>query len=363
MLRHRLALTGAVPALFTRRRAFLVAGSFLLTTCSSPGPKIEFTRVPPADKGGPDAMDVIEGKVTGAKPGQEIVVFARSEVWWAEPRLGRLFTEIKPDGTWKTQTHLGTEYAAALVNAASYRPPFTSEILPRQGGSVAAIAVVPGTASSRSLHHTLNFSGYQWNVRASPSDRGGKNSYDPANAWVDSSGAMHLRIAGEPGNWTCAQVILTRSLGYGTYRFVVRDIAKLDPAAVLAMYTLSDAGAASQNRNPREWDVEFSRWGDPKEKNARYMLQPSYLGQNTIPFEAPPGLLTHVVRWDSSSVRMTTLRRPGPESTIAAEHNFTSSIPIPGDEKFRINFYDFQRGPQLLREGAEVVIEKFEYLP
>src|SRR5215469_4329466 len=75
------------PEVLTRRRLLWGAGSLLLSACSASHPTIEFTRVPPADKGGPDVMDVIEGRVRGAKPGQQIVVFAHGEVWWAEPRL------------------------------------------------------------------------------------------------------------------------------------------------------------------------------------------------------------------------------------------------------------------------------------
>jgi hypothetical protein len=306
-------------------------------------------------------MDVIEGRVKGAKPGQQIVVFAHGEVWWAEPRLGPLSTIIQADSRWTTPTHLGTEYAAVLVEP-GYQPPFTADTLPKQGGPVAAVAVVPGVKPTRPIHHTLQFSGYEWNVRASPSGRGGYNPHDPANAGVDATGALHLRLTGEPGKWTCGQVILTRSLGYGTYRMTVRDISDLDPAAVLAMYTLSDAGAAAPDRNPREWDVEISRWGDPSAKNARYVVQPAY--QNTEWFEAPRGALTHQVQWESGRLRMTTVRGAGTGArAVASEHTFTSGIPVPGDEKFRIDFYDFQRGPQLVRHGSEIVIERFEYLP
>jgi hypothetical protein len=307
-------------------------------------------------------MDVIEGRVKGAKPGQQIVVFARGEVWWAEPRLGgRVFTPIQPDSTWTTRTHLGTEYAAALVESA-YNPPFTADVLPREGGPVVAVTVVPGAPASRPLHHTLTFSGYEWTVRAAPSDRGGTNIYDASNAWTDASGALHLRITGEPGKWTCAQVILTRSLGFGTYRLVVRDASQLDPATVFAMYTLSDAGAASADRNPREWDIEFSRWGNPSGKNARYLLQPAYVGQNTVWFMAPSGILTHEVRWGSGSVSISTARGSG-KGPVVVGHNFTSSVPQAGDEKFRINLYDFQRGPERMKQGAEIVIERFEFLP
>jgi hypothetical protein len=309
-------------------------------------------------------LDVIEGRVKGAKPGQLIVVFARSEVWWVEPRLGRVFTQIQADSTWKTQTHLGTEYAAALVEP-GFQPQFTADALPQQGGPIIAVAVVRGGSSSGAIHRTLQFSGYDWTVRAAPGERGGLNAYDPANAWTDGAGALHLRMTGEPGKWACAQVILTRSLGYGTYRLVVRDVSNLDPAAVFAMYTLSDAGAAAADRNPREWDVEFSQWGDPSGKNARYVLQPSYVGQNTVWFAAPKGVTTHEVHWESGGVRIRTFSGPGSDAAhpVAAEHTFTAAIPVPGDEKFRINLYDFQRGPQLAQRGAEIVVERFEYLP
>jgi hypothetical protein len=319
--------------------------------------------VPPADKGGPDVMDIIEGRVTGAKPGQRIVVFAHGEVWWAEPRLPRVFTDIQPDSSWKTPTHLGTEYAAALVDS-GYQPPPTADTLPGEGGGIVALAQVAGVNSSRKLHHTIQFSGYEWFVRAAPSARGGYSEYDPSNAWTDSDGALHLRLTGQPGKWMCAQVILTRSLGYGTYRITVRDTSNLDPAAALALYTLSDAGAAATNRNPREWDIEISRLGNPSGKNARYVLQPSYLAENTIWFSAPPGTLTHDVRWESKSLHIKTTRAAGfGASNVVAEHVFTSAVPVPGNEKFRINLYDFQRGPQRLERGAEIVVEQFEFLP
>src|ERR1700720_4531690 len=143
--REALSRAGARTAsgALTRRNALWGAAGVLLNACSSSHPTIEFTRVPPADKGGPDVMDIIEGRVKGAKPGQQIVVFARSEVWWAEPRLGGVLTPIQADSTWKTPTHLGTEYAAALVEP-GYQPPFTADALPKEGGKVVAVAVVTG---------------------------------------------------------------------------------------------------------------------------------------------------------------------------------------------------------------------------
>src|SRR5215472_1457982 len=135
----------------TRRNLLWGTGTVMLNACSRSHPAIEFTRVPPADKGGPDVMDVIEGRVKGAKPGQQIVVFAHGEVWWAEPRLGSLFTKIQLDSKWTTPTHLGTEYAAVLVEP-GYQPPFVADALPKEGGPVAAVAVVPGASPTGPLH-------------------------------------------------------------------------------------------------------------------------------------------------------------------------------------------------------------------
>ncbi len=218
----------------TRARVLLIVVSILLGGCRSSkanvGPSIEFTRIPQADDGGRDKHDIIEGRVTGARPGQQIVLYARSGNWRLQPLVNQPFTRIQPNAKWINATHLGTEYAALLVEP-GYRPPATTDALPGRGGDVAAVAIVKGQLSSPSA--SLQFSGYEWRIRNAPSSRGGtSNRYDPGNAWTDESGALHLRIAKAAGEWTCAEVSLTRSLGYGTYAFTVRDTSQLEPAAV-----------------------------------------------------------------------------------------------------------------------------------
>ena len=107
-------------------------------------PHIEFTRVPPADEGGPDKLDVIEGRVIGARPEQQIVLFARSGVWYVQPLANQPFTQIQSDAKWKSPTHLGTEYAALLVEP-GYQPPPSTDALPGAGGGVIAVAIRKGT--------------------------------------------------------------------------------------------------------------------------------------------------------------------------------------------------------------------------
>src|SRR5690349_84887 len=73
-------------------------------------PSIEFTTVPKADAGGPVALAAVAGLVKGARPGQRIVLFARSDAgWWVQPFRSRPFTAIERDATWKSAIHLGQE--------------------------------------------------------------------------------------------------------------------------------------------------------------------------------------------------------------------------------------------------------------
>src|SRR4030095_5908764 len=100
-------------------------------------PVIEFTKVPVADEGGAIILDTIAGRVTGNRPGQHIVLFAHSRMWWSQPFVNNPMTDIKPDSTWENQTHLGTKYAAVLVEAGD-RPPETSDELPPLGRPLVA---------------------------------------------------------------------------------------------------------------------------------------------------------------------------------------------------------------------------------
>ena len=156
------------------------------------------------------------------------------------------------------------------------------DLAPAPGGAVVAVNVVKGTGPvALAPTKPLLFSGYDWKVRTIAGDRGGLNNlYDGDNAWTDSHGALHLRIRKKAGRWSCAEVELTRSLGYGTYIVVVGDTSHLEPAAVLSMNTFDDWGGA---QHYRELDVEMSRWGDAANKNnAQYGIQPFYIPGNVF---------------------------------------------------------------------------------
>ena len=339
----------------------LFAVALMLIGCRSPRmtlePGIRVSKEPLAMNGS-DGVESIEGQVTGAKPGQRIVLYAQSAgVWWVQPFTAKPFTEIQSSSSWRNSTHLGTHYAALLVDS-SYVPLPKTPVLPGKGGAISAISIVSGTKYVPKIVH---FSGYDWEASQLPSVRGGKvNSYDPANAWTDADGFLHLRMVRRADQWVCADIELTRSLGEGLYQFTVRDVSHLDPAAVMTLYTWDGT-----HRSHREIDIEISRWGHSADKNAQYVVQPYYEPANVVRFEAPPGQLTFSFHWEPGEVSFRTRRGRLKDSGSASvsEHLFTSGVPAPGGELVHLNLYAFGNTRTPVQKEGEVIIEKFEYLP
>jgi hypothetical protein len=344
----------------------LLLVSVLSGGCSSrsvpPKPTIQITQVPAASPGGPVQMDLIEGRASGAKPNQQIVLYARSDIWWIQPFANQPFTKIQPDSTWRNSTHLGTDYAALLVEP-GFHPPTKVATLPAEGNGVVAIATSTGRPAAPILSKEIHFSGYDWRVRNAASDRGGQpNSYDPSNVWTDKNGYLHLRMEERDGVWTCAEVSLTRSLGFGSYIFVVQNIGHLGPSAALGLYTNDDFRT---NDTPGELDIELSRWGITDSKNAQYAVQPFYVPENVFRFMAPAGVLTHILRWEPGRASFKTIRGSvmGPGAATISEHTFTSGIPAPAQETAHMGLYTYRDSKSSSQQPVEVVIEKFEFLP
>jgi len=182
------------------QRSLLLALCVGLNSCqlhkANSGPSIEFTHVPPAAQGGRERIDTISGRVSGVRPGQQIVIYAHAGPWSVQPWPDHPFIPIKADSTWSTETHLGFEYAALLVEP-DYRPLPVMDLAPTQGGSVALVTIVKGVGSPQfAPTGSLKFSGYDWSVRTIANDKGGMNNlFDPENAWTDTSGALHMRLS------------------------------------------------------------------------------------------------------------------------------------------------------------------------
>jgi hypothetical protein len=124
-----------------------------------------------------------------------------------------------------------------------------------------------------------------------------------------------------------------------------------------------DEGKPDEIRS--ELDIELSRWGEPGKKNAQYVVQPYYVPENISRFVVPAGVLTHTLRWGPSIASFKTIRGPevGSGSKSVSEHVFTSGIPAAAGETIHIELYEVHHSKNISQRPAEVVIEKFQYLP
>jgi hypothetical protein len=354
-------------------RLALGIAAVAVVACGPPPPRITFTEIPSAAHGGPIRTATIAGRVDGARPGDRIVLYAKSGTWFVQPLRTKPFTPIDAQGLWRSTIHLGTEYAAIVVRE-EYRPPTTAKVLPDLSDHVVAIATVNGGGDHvAGAAAPLQFSGYEWKARERISDRGGRNQYAAANASVDADGALHLKLARRDDQpledqWTSAGACLTRPLGYGTYVFIVRDVAGLDPAARLALFTFDENARADHFR---EMNIDLWSGGEPGASNdssapgGQFVLQPNYLPGNLHRFTVPAGRVSHTMRWEPGvvafkSMRGNFLEQPG---AAIASRTFTTGVPGPGDERVCMAFYFYRKGGHEPRADNEIVIERFQYLP
>jgi hypothetical protein len=222
------------------------------------------------------------------------------------------------------------------------------------------IANVPAT--NKSHMKTLQFSGYDWLVKTSDHRVGpGPNYFSDSadNVSVDAQGQLHLRITEREGRWFCAEVISSRSFGYGTYRFYLNTKAEsVDPQTVLGMFTWNDDPAYAH----REIDIEISRWGLANNQNAQFVVQPYTRPQNIVRFQMPPALSSsvHSFSWKPDNVLF---QSTAADQAVIQQHTFIKDIPRAGGENARINLWLFAGRPPTNGKPIEVVISKFEFTP
>lgn len=337
-----------------------------VAACGPPAPRITFTEVPAAGVGGPIRTATIAGRVEGALPGDRIVLFAKAGAWYVQPLRSKPFTTIDAQGQWRSTVHLGAEYAAMLVSA-GYRPPNFMSKLPPLSPQVLAVATVNGRAAEGGSAGSkpappLQFSGYDWDVRRYKSDRGGPNEYNGANVVVDADGALHLKLVQRDKEWTSAGVCLTRQLGYGTYVFIVRDMADVDPAARLALFTFDKNGRAVHFR---EMNIDLWHASEPGTWGGQFVVQPNYLPGNLYRFSLPRGQVSHTMRWETGVVAFKSMRGNFLEQagdTIASQ-TFSTGVPAPGDERICMAYYYERKSLRVPRADSGIVIERFQYLP
>jgi hypothetical protein len=199
---------------------------------------------------------------------------------------------------------------------------------------------------------SISFSGYKWAAKSSKTPVGPGPNYfsdNNKNVWTDKQGYLHLIITDKNGNWHCAEIISEKSFGYGKYVFcLANEIEKLDKNVVLGLFTYDD----SLEYNHREIDIEFSKWGKKKNKNAQFMVQPKNKYRFDIQSEEE---LTCIFDWQSNKISSQVQYN----SWIYAGKD----IPEPNNEKTRINFWLFKGRSPSDKNDIEIVIKKFVFNP
>lgn len=232
------------------------------------------------------------------------------------------------------------------------------------GGRNAGAAEGPTPPPKRQIH----FSGYTWWVKASKGPVGpGPNYFSDRtrHVWLDDQGRLHLRIdQNEEGQWQCAEVVNTTSLGHGRYQFEIDSpLDGFDPNVVLGLFTWSDDPAFHH----REIDFECARWGNPTNWNAQFVIQP-YTGAGHIErFPLPEGQPATGHRFDWSQDRVVFRSIQGHAwadtnaSPIIRDWIFEKTSVPAGDENIRINLWLYAGKPPA--SPTEVIVKSFRFEP
>lgn len=349
-----------------------VAPSALHAAAGAPGaPQIELVSVPPYGNSGP-----LQGRVSGvdlSKYAVAVYIHVPPYGWSTRPTAAAPVTKIDPSGTWTCAIVTGSsdQYAIEIVAfliPAGYKPPVLNL-------AEALLAELYAYPYARTIRYTrVRFANCDWMVkRVSDLISPGPNYFsdDPENLWLDGTGQLHLKITKRSSQWYCSEIILDRTLGYGRYALTVTGgIKGMNRNAVLGLFTWDDL---VPDYNYREMDIEFSRWGDDRLQNARYMVQPWYSTGNTHQFDLDPagdpnGVTTHELFWDADQVSFRSYYGPFALTPPAAK-TITSwsyqgpDLPASGKENLHISLWLIGHLASSDGKPVEVTLGGVTYLP
>ncbi len=229
------------------------------------------------------------------------------------------------------------------------------------------LSILASLAFPRDLYSkTIAFSGYEWAIKQSEERFGpGPNYFSDSaeNVFVDDKKRLHLKITRRDGKWRCAEILLKKKAGYGTYRLTLdAPTDTLDRRAVFGFFTWSDAPEDTH----REIDVEYSRWDMEKNENTQYVIQPYEKEGNTHRFDVPAKLnkSVHQFQWSPGRVVFQSFKGDKVEKS-SLFHTWTTmqDAPHAGDEALHLNLWLFRGAAPAGGQPVEVVIKKFEFTP
>jgi peptidoglycan/xylan/chitin deacetylase (PgdA/CDA1 family) len=229
---------------------------------------------------------------------------------------------------------------------------------------------------------TINWSGYDWNVKSGGPLNPGICFWSTDNVWVDSENNLHLKISKYGNIWYCAEVWTKKPLPYGKYQLWVEgQIDKLDKNVVLGFFNYPSNLAFD---NTSEIDIEISRFGDENKNNGNYGVYPrgdqctmffkDCMYKNgryntTFPINLTGTYTTHRFVWQSDRIEFQSLH--GHREWNDTTDEIYSSVTPPCYAKcvpvsplaLHINLWLYDSKPPSYNKSVEVVIKKFEFIP
>ena len=332
---------------------------------------IVFTDIP---KWGQEGQ--LKGVVYGANVSQArlyVFEFLPDLGWYAKPNCSAVPIQGTGEFSVVLDANLidrnATRYSAYLLPASVGIPCVDSaEALPF---AVTRADVRLATASVPRLpgYKTITFSGLDWYVKSAPVKvYPGPQSFTEDQVSVDAQGRLHLKLGRclNSTEWCAAEVFTTQRVGYGNYRFTTESpLNALDQNTTLGLFTWDEQEAAKFHQ---EWDIEFSRWGDPNASfNSQYVVQPYNVSGNMVRFlTSPASQTTHTVTWNPTQVGFISSVGSGGGSLIS---QFTYAptppgpIPAPGDVRLHLNYYVAVGQAPSVPVDREVIISSVQYTP
>ena len=357
------------PTRFRRRYSLFVAAGLLTAGCglSRPvQPAIEFSTCPRRPRG------ARTGSRRSPAASPALALASRSccsrravGVWWVQPFTAQPFTTIEPDSTWKN-----SDPSRHRVRGAAGRAGISVRPLRRDACRSRAARSSPSPPSRErgefvpgACARLLTFSGYEWEVRQTPSDRGGANDYDPDNAWTDADGVLHLRLTQRDGRWTSAEVILNalarlRHVRVRRPRHVAsRSCRRVQPVHV--------GRSGRRTRTTASWTSRSATGATAASRTRSSSCSRTTSPANVTRFAAPAGPADPLVSLGARAARRSSTVRGTTSRGGDALSRSTSSRRAcrPRQRAVRMNLYYFRYSPSPPQKDVEVVIERFQYLP
>jgi hypothetical protein len=321
-------------------KALLAVAVLVVTPVFAGSPSIQFTYYPPPNTWNSWAF----GDVSDVPNISQYCIALYINVfgtWWIKPNYNSTVS-ITPtsssSGTFATVVTTGgycdsyAEQIAAFVIPLTYTPPQLSGAgsLPAE---LTANSVASVIANTPQVDPPIWFSTNWWTVK----DTGVNCAYGPSNnhfldqtVWADSQG-LHLQIAYVNGAWCCSEVMLTNSLGYGTYRVqLANDVSNMPPEVVFGFFTWDSAYSSYY----KEIDVEFSNGSTIGWPNSwQYVVQPYTAVGQRIRFPEPANMetSTHSFTWIPGKVYFESYTNYVPDYKtfiIQTSTNFTSWLAV-----------------------------------